>query len=224
MKNNCICIICGKNYRRKPYIVKLHGAKFCSRTCKNKSQVGKPAWNKGKPFPKETREKMSASAKLKILTDEHKRNIGLGHKGITFSEERRRKISEALKGNKNGLGYKFPPEDKERRRELNRKLGLKPPILKGSESPGWRGGISKLPYSQDWTDTLKEAVRQRDNYKCQECGCPQEECIRKLHVHHIDYDKKNCSLSNLITLCEKCHIKTNHNREFWKKKYAYTVY
>jgi 5-methylcytosine-specific restriction endonuclease McrA len=33
----------------------------------------------------------------------------------------------------------------------------------------------------------------------------------------IDYNKKNCNPENLITLCNKCHMKTNHNREKWIK-------
>ena len=28
----------------------------------------------------------------------------------------------------------------------------------------------------------------------------QKECIKKLHVHHIDYDKNNINPNNLITL------------------------
>jgi hypothetical protein len=35
-------------------------------------------------------------------------------------------------------------------------------------------------------------------------------------IHHIDYDKKNCSLNNLITLCRGCHAKTNFRRDYWK--------
>jgi hypothetical protein len=79
----------------------------------------------------------------------------------------------------------------------------------------WRGGISFEPYPYDFTNELRELIRKRDNYKCQICGCPQEECLRKLSVHHIDYDKKNLNPDNLISLCIKCHIKTNYNREHY---------
>ena len=39
---------------------------------------------------------------------------------------------------------------------------------------------------------------------------------RDLHVHHIDYNKKNHSVANLIPLCGSCHMKTNANRDEWK--------
>jgi hypothetical protein len=38
-----------------------------------------------------------------------------------------------------------------------------------------------------------------------------------LDIHHIDYDKNNLQENNLISLCQKCHGKTNFNREYWFK-------
>lgn len=34
-------------------------------------------------------------------------------------------------------------------------------------------------------------------------------------VHHINYNKRNNNPSNLISLCRRCHSKTNFNREYW---------
>jgi hypothetical protein len=81
--------------------------------------------------------------------------------------------------------------------------------------PSWLGGISFEPYPLGWNRTYKEQIRQRDKYKCQLCGVPEIECIKKLHVHHIDYIKKNISPSNLVSICNSCHNKTNFNREYW---------
>jgi len=83
----------------------------------------------------------------------------------------------------------------------------------GSKNAAWRGGISIGKYSVDWTRTLRIAVRERDKYTCKICGEKQGDVT--YHVHHIDYDKKNCNLDNLITLCGNCHRKTNHNRDYW---------
>ena len=87
----------------------------------------------------------------------------------------------------------------------------------------WQGGIWHDPYPPEWTDLLKEAIRQRDNYICQECGVHQDELnhgqVKKLDIHHIDYDKDNCTLENLIALCRGCHMRTNINREDWIKHF-----
>jgi hypothetical protein len=46
----------------------------------------------------------------------------------------------------------------------------------------------------------------RDEYKCQCCGCENGKLKTNTHVvHHIDGDTFNNSLSNLITLCTQCH-------------------
>jgi hypothetical protein len=86
--------------------------------------------------------------------------------------------------------------------------------MSGENCHLWKGGIY-LPYTEDWTNTLKEAIKQRDNYQCQLCLISQEESERKLDVHHIDYNKNNCDPNNLITLCRSCHSKTNYKREKW---------
>ncbi len=70
-------------------------------------------------------------------------------------------------------------------------------------------------YGAEFDNTLKEQVRFRDHYKCQICGCSQLENGRQLDVHHIDYNKLNNVLRNLIALCRKCHARTNYNREYW---------
>lgn len=71
-------------------------------------------------------------------------------------------------------------------------------------------------YSLDFNEDLKEAIRERDGRKCQLCSKTEEENGRKLHVHHIDYDKHNSDGENLIALCNSCHVGTNWNREGWQ--------
>jgi hypothetical protein len=77
------------------------------------------------------------------------------------------------------------------------------------KNSNWKNGISFLPYSPDWTETLKKAIRERDKYVCKLCNCWGKT------VHHIDYDKKNCNPNNLINLCVGCNSKVNSNRERW---------
>lgn len=45
------------------------------------------------------------------------------------------------------------------------------------------------------------AAKERDNYTCQCCNS-----VDKLEVHHIDSNRSNNDLSNLITLCHNCHV------------------
>lgn len=88
------------------------------------------------------------------------------------------------------------------------------------KNTNWRGGKSFEPYSPNFDKFLKERVRDRDSYRCQICNIEQSELSGKhktLHIHHIDYDKNNNALRNLISLCYKCHLRTNGKREYWIK-------
>lgn len=70
----------------------------------------------------------------------------------------------------------------------------------GNKNPGWIDGRSFAPYPLGWNDTFREQIRYRDGYKCQDCGVPEVENGRRLEVHHIDCDKNNLTVDNLITL------------------------
>ena len=88
--------------------------------------------------------------------------------------------------------------------------------------PNWQGGKSFEEYGKDFNKKQKFQIRRRDKFTCQECGLKEEDHYvgsnkRSLIVHHIDYDKKNNSEYNHITLCNNCNLKVNGNREYWKK-------
>ena len=78
-------------------------------------------------------------------------------------------------------------------------------------------------YPQEYNQFLRDNVRKRDNYICQECEITEKEHLISvrtiLNCHHVDYDKKNNNINNLITLCKSCNIKANKNRKYWKKHY-----
>lgn len=59
--------------------------------------------------------------------------------------------------------------------------------------------------------TLREAVFTRDEYKCQCCDRGIKDGAI-LHAHHIQYRSHGGTnrMSNLITVCEKCHTPANH--------------
>jgi len=81
----------------------------------------------------------------------------------------------------------------------------------GDKNPMWKGGIFKSKYPKDFNKDLKNVILGRDFGSCQMC----KKTNSVIAVHHIDYDKRNNSIWNLISLCRKCHGRTNHNRSYW---------
>lgn len=78
------------------------------------------------------------------------------------------------------------------------------PIKPGKENINWNGGISEYP--SEWTGELKRKVFARDNNKCQDCGKKGKK-RSDLIVHHVDFNKNNCKINNLVLLCRSCHMK-----------------
>lgn len=115
--------------------------------------------------------------------------------------------------------YGTHPSEETRKKESESHTGKT-----GELASNWQGGKSFELYPSEWTETLREAARRRDNYVCQECGKTQEEELkelgRKLSVHHLDYDKKNCNSDNLLTACTSCNAKFNSRREYWKEYFS----
>lgn len=169
-----------------------------------------------------SRKKLSESKKWQVsprkwshLSDETKQKLSDANLGKTISEETRIKIGNTLKGRpvwNTGKRYSSPKQSL---------------AISWDKNPNWKWWISFEEYSGDWTDDLKESIRKRDWYVCQECGIHQDELVlfyKKLDVHHIDYNKYNLEPSNLVTLCRSCHMKTNYNREEWIKYFNNKVY
>jgi hypothetical protein len=84
----------------------------------------------------------------------------------------------------------------------------------------WKGGISCGPYCQNWTNEFKNYIKERDGNKCLNPYCYGGDGV--LAVHHIDYNKKNCHPSNLITVCRSCNSRANKDRR-WHKAWYQTI-
>ncbi len=123
-------------------------------------------------------------------------------KGHIVTEEIREKISKNNKGKSRGKGKIV---SKETRKKLKQ--------YKGELSANWQGGISFEIYPSEFNKELKKFIYERDNHSCQCSNC--NEIHNRLHIHHIDYNKKNNMPENLITLGVSCHSKTNFNRDYW---------
>ncbi len=202
--------------------------------------MGRIGPNKGIKFSKEWCENIGKAKKGKEHTEEHKRKIGIAHTGIKngfygkkHSEETKKKMSLAKVGKPSpSKGRKISDLQREKLKpflkghipwnkgipcslETRLKVSQNHADMSGDKSPSWLGGKSFEPYSPDFNNKLKKHIRERDNYTCQ--ICIKRENGRKLCTHHIDYNKLNNEESNLISLCLKCHVTTNANRNCWKK-------
>jgi len=47
--------------------------------------------------------------------------------------------------------------------------------FRGDKNPNWLGGCSKGEYPYEFNCQLKDLIRKRDDYKCQNCGMTEEE-------------------------------------------------
>jgi hypothetical protein len=94
---------------------------------------------------------------------------------------------------------------------------------KGLESHLWKGGKSIVPYTLEFSRQRKREILQRDKNTCQVCGLIWDGKSERMHVHHIDSDKTNSSVFNLICLCKKCHHSVHHNRLFWESTFKYFI-
>ena len=81
-------------------------------------------------------------------------------------------------------------------------------VQTGAKNPAWKGGIAKWAYAPEWK-RIARSVRQRAQHMCQRCGASR--VGPSLHVHHIDRDKFNNELANLVALCAPCHRKVEYD-------------
>lgn len=167
---------------------------------------------KGKMFSDEHKLNMSKSMKGRQFSEEHRRKLSESNTGKTLSDESKTKVSNATKGENNPMFGRNHTEESKRKISESRKGKYI-----GENNPAWKGGLSFEPYCRKFNNELKERVRNEFNRKCVMCGA--EENGRKLSIHHIDYSKtQGCKGETwkLVPLCQSCHMKTNHRREYWE--------
>ncbi len=184
-------------------------------------------WNKDKHWSPEVIEKLKYQK-----SQEHKDKLSevrigkfKGDNNVMSNPEIRKKHLLSVNTPENkikiGIGVSKRWEDPEYKR-----------LHSGENCSGWKGGVSFAPYCPKFNESKKEEIRNKYNRKCIICG--KSECnniidsginrgkIKKLHVHHVDYNKnQGCSghVWKLTPLCMSCHGKTTSgNRQFWENK------
>ena len=123
-------------------------------------------------------------------------------------ENVKKKLSEAMKGNKNALGnhVPHPPFSEEHRRKLSQRY------RGGSSNGNWRGGITPIHRAIRQTAKYflwRKMVFERDGYTCVWCGDDRGGNLQADHIKPFaTYPKLRFVLSNGRTLCRECHKKT----------------
>ena len=162
------------------------------------SNIGREPWSKGKKCPQ-----LSGKNHWNWGNKMPQESIEKMRKSLTGKQQSKETIVKRVAIR---AGYSHSPETKA-------KIGL---ANSGDKNGNWEGGISHEEYPAEfWRKCFKDMVRDRDNRICQICGTP--EMGKALDIHHIDYDKRNVNPENLVSLCHKCHGKTNFNREQWQE-------
>lgn len=142
-------------------------------------------------------------------------------RGKHHTEESKRKISECQIGKKNSF-YKHQHTkkvhmemSKRNTKENNPNYGVKATrekLIKMSASAQgipiceWTHFSSKSDYPNEFNETLRIQVRNMYNNRCFTCNNTSDIA---LSVHHIDRNKLNNSVQNLIPLCTTCHGKAH---------------
>lgn len=133
------------------------------------------------------------------MTDEQRKNISDGHKGLIKSKETREKIRD-------------------------KQIGIKRPQTVGIKNANWRGGTSKqseLVRASKQYDRWRRDIFIRDEFTCTECGVKNV----YLEVHHIksfaDYPDLRFDKNNGKTVCVDFHCKIDkHRKQFSRIKHG----
>ena len=163
-----------------------------------------------KSWTDEKKIKMSNFNKGKILSEEHKKKIGIGNTGKVRTEIVKEKIRNALIFG----GYMLGDKNIMKNEEIVSRF-------KGDNNPNWKGGNSK-GYKTGYYSTeykiWRKTVFERDDYQCKKCNAKGV----YLTAHHIKsfahYPELRFEINNGLTLCEKCHSETDNYKGRNKSK------
>lgn len=195
----------------------LKGHSIRLKNSASEARKGKAPWNKGIPRTDEEKAKMSAGQILSYKEEARKKYIKTPeHKEKLREAAKKRKSEETVQ--KIALARKNNPNYYKTKKQIS--LTLKQKYKSGEIiSPFYKDGRYKNDpnsaynlYNGEFTEELKKQVRVRDSWTCQKCGKK-----RSAVCHHIDENKYNNTVDNLIILCKNCHSKHHSVKDESKK-------
>jgi NUMOD3 motif/HNH endonuclease len=177
------------------------GLKFCTR-CKS----WRPATDFGRDHFRGDGRASTCTPCRRITVRVPTKGRPSAFKGRTHTEEARRRMSEANKGNKRHLGKKHSTET---RMKISERLRVS--AVRGPANHAYKDGkVAErrgLRHSQEY-QRWRFDVFVRDGFACRMCG---DRRGGNLNAHHIksfaDHPERRFDVSNGITICETCHAR-----------------
>lgn len=219
-----ICLQCGQSFEvtPSPSMIARDGGKFCSKKChynfrrkpKDEDKLRREDMH-GPKHPRWVGSKLCKHCGKELL-DRKSRRCGYCSDECQVAFNAR---SRSHRGNKSSTWKGGPYEDlycKYCGKQILTKKRVKRVFCSrkcmgkwqsenksGENSWSYKGGPKTSDYPAEFNPQLRRKVRKRDGYSCQICHFKLK--TGGLDVHHIDEDKENSSMDNLITLCRSCH-------------------
>lgn len=216
-----ICQNCDCPFERLIYPSSNSNLKFCSSTCRNKARIKPdipcPICNTmfkpkringaGKP-PKQYCSKGCANT-AKVGQESPKRTAKeirdtianlYPNNGAQYVADLLGLSIPSIRNIANSIGVTLEPEVY--RKKVH---GAAKRYMKSPSNPNWHGGVSYTEFGENWVEQRRKTLK-RDGYTCQSCFNPGRT------VHHIkprrlfEIVEDSNTLSNLITVCNKCHV------------------
>lgn len=155
----------------------------------------------------------------KHLTEETKRKISESNTGRHHSKETLEKMSA---NRPDMFGKNNPFYGKRHTYETRKQISI---IKRGILYEEWDNFVEDL-YPIEFSKDLRNFVRKSTNDCDFLTGIHKNVCnnCEELSVHHIDYNKSNNNIKNLVPLSRSNHARTNTDREFWQTLFNEILY
>lgn len=212
------CLWCKKYIKIKDMSFSTYAKlRFCSYACANAHKRDVTDKKHGSRFCKYCKEKI-------ILSESNRNRFsgmvycsvrcrGLWHRGKTLKQRYGIK-----KANEYIVGMSRPYKEKYSKEVGNKILSR----ISGKNNWNYVDGLRKYPYPSSYSYRLRNDVKKRDNFICKSCGSILEDDINT-QCHHIHYDCSDNRPEFIVTVCRKCNLIANTDRDYWFAFFCYKL-